>query len=417
MKFFLKILPFIGVFIFGGVVAMTILFAEGYQYDFQKKDIVKKGVVYFKGKFRDSEIFLDGQKLKEGIPSGELRIIPGPHDVEIKKKGYAAWQKHIIVPSDRVVEFAPIRLLPENRSQFTAAVALEKSLVLESGSSDGILVSNRILNFIKYYFLNSSGKFWVKDFPVKFKFSKLTPVSEKIIVGLTSMNRIFYYDFEKRKEFFIKSIQAVDLKMLDGRLFALDKNGKVFELSADWTEIPKLFLDIAQPAQNFARVQNNGDFFAFLIYSKGKNIFIVVKSDGGAVFQKDGVSAAYIENDKAYYVKDKKLIVFDLNDNSALTEYELNTEIKWLSRIGDSYHALFLTGDLDLLYCDEDFENCKTFAKLDSMPSLSEATFFIESAENKLVFITKISGDFTLLDFAEESFFPRFLEDLISGVF
>ncbi|MBI4995061.1 hypothetical protein HZC21_05500 [Candidatus Peregrinibacteria bacterium] len=414
MKFFLKALPFIGIFLFGGVVFVTILFAEGYQYDFQKKDIVKKGIVYFKGELKNAQVLLDGENLPyKNSFSGELRVLPGPHDIEIRKKGYFVWKKHIIVPEDKVFEFAQIRLLPDlpagrqgNKSQFIKTITPLESLILQAWSQNGIFVSNPKLHFAKYYFLNSNGKFWIKDLPFKFDFSKLTPISEKIIVGINKLGRIFYYNFEERKEVFVKDVSAVDLKASGGKLFALDKYGKVFDLSEDNFN-PQLFFNIEQTAQNFIRVQSDTDHFAFLISSKSKNIFVVTKRDGSIVFQSEGVISAYIEKDAVYYTKGKELFVFDLDENRARDTFKLDSEIDWFSRVGDSFHFLFLTKKLDLLYCDEDFGNCQVFAKLD-FP-------FIEAAENRLVFITAISGNFTLLDFGEESFFPQFLEDLISA--
>lgn len=410
MKFFLKALPFIGIVLFGGAVFVTIFFAEGYQYDFQKKDIVKKGVIYFEGSFKDVEVLIDGQLQKAQNPfHGEVRVTPGPHNMEIRKKGWSTWEKHIVVPEDKVVEFPVIRSLPQNLEQFMSKIPEGEELNLQSWSNLGVFLVNSKLHFGKYYFLKPGGKFWVKDLTIKSAFSKLTPLSEDVFAGIASKNRFFTYDVEDGKEIFAKDISSVDLKIAGDKTFVLDKLGKVFD-AADGALVPKLFLSLpAGNANNFLRVQNSGNYFSFLISLKNENIFVVAGDSGEIIFQEGGVDGAYIEKDKAYYTKDKQLIVFDLKEKKEIFRREINTDIKWLSRIGDSFNFLFLTKDRDLLYCDEDFDNCNRFAKLDS--------FFIEASENRSVFIARIKGEFTLLDFAEESFFPQFLEDLISSVF
>lgn len=409
MKFFLKALPFIGIVLFGGAVFITIFFAEGYQYDFQKKDIVKKGVIYFEGSFKDVEVLIDGQLQKAQNPfHGEVRVSPGPHDMEIRKKGWSTWKKHIIVPEDKVVEFPEIRLLPQNLEQFMNEIPEAGELNLQSSSSLGVFLVNSKLHFGKYYFLKPGGKFWVKDLTMKSAFSKLTPLSEDIFAGIASKNRFFTYDIEDGKEIFAKDISAVDLKIAGGKAFVLDKSGKVFDVT-DGALTPKLFLSLPGNAKNFLRVQNSGNYYSFLISLKNENVFVVTGDNGEIIFQEGGVEGSYIEKDKAYYTKNKQLIVFDLKEKKEIFRRDVNVDIKWLSRIGNSFNFLFLTQDRNLLYCDEDFDNCNAFAKLDSS--------FIEASENRSVFIARIKDKFTLLDFAEESFFPQFLEDLISSVF
>ena len=263
------------------------------------------------------------------------------------------------------------------------------------------------MHFGKYYFLKPGGKFWVKDLPIKSAFSKLTPLSEDNFVGIASKNRFFTYDAEDGKEIFAKNISAVDLKVAGDKTLVLDKAGKVFDVT-DGALTSKLFLSLPSIANSFLRVQNIGNYFAFLISLKNENIFIVAGDSGEIIFQEGGVDGSYIEKDKAYYTKNKQLIVFDLKEKKEISRRDINTDVKWLSRIGDSFNFLFLTKDRNLLYCDEDFDNCNHFAKLDS--------FFIEASENRSVFIARIKDKFTLLDFAEESFFPQFLEDLISSI-
>lgn len=84
----------------------------------------------------------------------------------------------------------------------------------------------------------------------------------------------------------------------------------------------------------------------------------------------------------------------------------------WAEQIDESGNKLFIKNDLDLLYCDSDFENCSFAAKLDS-------PFFAKS-KSLTAFIGMSGGNLILFDFGEQSLLQRFLDNFgspLSAVF
>ena len=144
-KSLLRIFQVFSVVFFILIVVITILFADGYYYDLKNKNIVKRGVVNLKGGFKDSEIFLDGQKSDSNM-SGELRMEPGPHDIEIKREGYFPWKKHVVVPEDMVLNFPEVKFLQitdgKSLTSFMKVLDTMKNNSVESFSDKGIFLVN-----------------------------------------------------------------------------------------------------------------------------------------------------------------------------------------------------------------------------------------------------------------------------------
>lgn len=407
MKYFLKALPIIGFVLFGGVVFFAIFFAEGYQFDYKTQDIVKKGVVYFEeGITENVVIYVDGVVFDASVTApNELRLPIGPHYIEIKKAGYLPWVKNVIVPEENVLKFREIRLLPATQS-FIKKIEAVSRWIFQSSSETGFLIFNPSLKFAKYYNLYSDGKFWVRDIPLTMEFKSLIALSEKLFLGFGK--NLFYYDADDGKAVSVKEISVVNVKQAGGKAFVLDKSGKIFY----WDSVknqPKLFFNITGNKFDFKRVSRAGDYFLFFTAVDNKDTLIVTQEDGARIFQNSGVASAYAEDDTLYYVSDNEMVLFDLKEGKKLLEYAIKgMSIKWFSRIADSFHFLVLTQNNNLLYCDEDLENCNQIAVLDSQ--------WIESSKNREYFSAIISGQFVLLDFGKKLFLPQILNDLISRI-
>lgn len=75
-------------------------------------------------------------------------------------------------------------------------------------------------------------------------------------------------------------------------------------------------------------------------------------------------------------------------------------------QIGKTFHILFVTSEFDLMYCDEDFENCRKIAKLDSD--------FIQSSKDGRMFFVMYAGHFAVFDFTEKGqSLPDLIEDFV----
>lgn len=117
-----------------------------------------------------------------------------------------------------------------------------------------------------------------------------------------------------------------------------------------------------------------------------------------------------------------KWIPFDALDDFAIREENeivqqtvqqappLAKPMRWFSRIGKTFHFLFLNEVGELKFCDEDEENCVLFAKgASGTPVVSE---------DKEIFFVPFRDTFTWFDFEQhDQTLPNLLKDLVSAVF
>lgn len=88
----------------------------------------------------------------------------------------------------------------------------------------------------------------------------------------------------------------------------------------------------------------------------------------------------------------------------------------FLSRIGKSFHFLFLTPAGVLQVCDEDMENCRILDTLQIVKNSSSPN--IASSPSREIFYYVNSGrQLMRLDFARSSDLPTILKNLVSGAF
>lgn len=161
-----KLLKISGFVTFIAAVIFVILFAEGYQYDRGKGDLVKKSVIYFDMPFAAPDVderilMVDGAPVSFSFP-GELRVTPGVHDIEIRREGFNVWKKRIEIREDSVVRFPEIRLFPIRgfKPQYLQPVSVFQ---LRTASEKGVLIEHPYLHFGKYYRLKSDAPFEIVE--------------------------------------------------------------------------------------------------------------------------------------------------------------------------------------------------------------------------------------------------------------
>lgn len=411
MKIFWRILQAGGIIIFCIAVFITVLFAEGYQFDFKKKDFVKRGVIYFEDIPRDAQVFLDNQQVDMEF-SNEVRVSPGEHDLLIKKDEFFDWMKHVNVSQENVLSFRAIKLFSVSNS--TQTFESSKNVELQSFSEKGVFLFNKKLSFGKFYDLSPHADFWIRDIPLNFGFHNLIPVSDEEFIGLTNDSHIFYYDADNQKTYVSENQTAKQLESAGDNIFALSPDGKIFLLknTDSGSKInQELFFGLPVEIKKISRVMETSEnYILFVLDTAVGRVLAVANKDGSIVFQQGGdFGGAFADENFVYFTVGKKLFVYDLEAKKNIKQYPLNEEFIWLSRIEESEHFLFLTKSLELVFCDEDGENCHKFAKLDSdrLASSKNAERFFGLSENV----------FTLFDFGEQKSLPQLLEDLVSGVF
>lgn len=379
------------VLLFIAVALATVFFAEGYQYDKSSHTIVKKGLIHFEEGTSDMTVFLDGDV--SDISNGELRVEPGPHEVSLMRDGYFSWKKQITVPEDDVIAFRKIRLVPRGVPEsFMKKLEPLNLWVFHSASRSGFFLVNRNLHIGKYYSLSDSsgGKFWVRDLPLVFKHLLVNPDPEFLWRGITDDSRLFLYNNKTQK--IIRDQwekRFVDLKDVGEVTLGLDSVGRIWEVDGE-----RLLLSLPDSILQLRRVIAKPSHYVFLLSTaRQQNLLLLTDKDGKILWQEEGADSAFLRANLIHYTKEKKLFVYDIKAKMVIAEHTIDQTIIWLSRIENTFHFLFLTRDLDLRYCDEDYENCYPFAKLDSP--------IIESSTDGLRFVGAMNGYFTVFDFGE----------------
>lgn len=406
-----------GAVIFCITIFVIIAFSLGYEYDPASHGFTKKSVVHFEGGLGEgSQVFLNGIKVSV-TESGELRALPGSYDLAIRKDRYHPFQKHIKILSDEVLNFKQIRLLPISLPEsFLIPLESSASWVMESFSWKGFFLVNSKLHVGKFYSFNKPGKkFWIRDLPFDFFHLLVNPDPSSFWVGLASDRQIFSYDSEKGTVRMWEDKQRfLELKDATESVLGLDTQGRIWEVARD-SRSPRLLFSLATPVAHIQRVMSEPSNYAFLLsLANSKSTLVITDKDGKILFQDDSASSMWLGGDKVHYTRQSEgsaseLRIYSLKEKKLITQKPINESIIWLSPVGNTFHFLFLAANRDLKYCDQDFENCHTLAKLD--------TDTIESSLNNTIFVAAVNGRFTLFDFEETFSFPEFLHQLVSGIF
>ena len=116
---------FLIIFLIGTYI--TILYAEGYKYDFARSIFVKTGALSLKTNI-DADVYIDDKYVGPtsffGSTFRKDGILPGTYAVRIEKPGFSNWSKKIIISEGFVSDFSHIILFP-NEGPDNEALKLE----------------------------------------------------------------------------------------------------------------------------------------------------------------------------------------------------------------------------------------------------------------------------------------------------
>lgn len=408
----LRILQVGGAFFFVIVVFVTILFAQGYQYDPLEREIVKKSVLLFEKLPVEAEVLVDGKPMDFAL-SGELRLASGQYHVEVRKPGSVSWKKKITIPEDEVVRFPEIFLMSESgQGAFVAQTEPRRAWRPQSASEGGLLLENPNLHFAKWFSFVSPSDFVIFDLSLPVVYQKLIALSSHELVGLTKKERhLFFYDVTKRTVLENQTATFEDIAVTAKKHFALDRQGKVWDVSEN-TAQPMLFFGVTDETERFTSVTEVDGVFLFLLQTSRRNhLLIVTDSSGAILFQEKSVDAAFLDRTGLFYSTKTHLNHYDFQEKKTIQQFPITRSLRWFSRIGESFHFLFLTEDSELKFCDQDMENC-TFLSSGVDGSSPLGPF---SSKNREVFVIPFREQFTWFDFAgHRETLPTLLKNLVT---
>jgi len=113
-----RILILIFAALFFLAVPATILYCQGYRFDFGNKKIVKTGAFFFQAEPKSCEVYLDGKLIKKtDFLSGSVfikNLLPKEYTIKIEKEGYFSWEKKLGTEEEMVTEAKNIILFSKN---------------------------------------------------------------------------------------------------------------------------------------------------------------------------------------------------------------------------------------------------------------------------------------------------------------
>src|SRR3989344_2777212 len=110
--------------VFGALFVLAapaiILFAQGYRFDWDTKQIAKVGAFYFAVIPAQADVLVNGEFVGTTAPLREnifiSNLLPQTYTVEIQKTGFQTWQKNLLLAPKQVTEAKHIMLFPEHTS-------------------------------------------------------------------------------------------------------------------------------------------------------------------------------------------------------------------------------------------------------------------------------------------------------------
>lgn len=123
----------LGIVIFLIITPALILYARGFQIDWQNRTFVKTGALVVKTQPTKAEIFLNDEKHDSTTPANLRFLIPGDYNIRLEKENYQSWTKRLSVKS-QLVTWA-------NFNRDYLALFLTKSSQIQSQKTKAVTIS------------------------------------------------------------------------------------------------------------------------------------------------------------------------------------------------------------------------------------------------------------------------------------
>lgn len=210
----------IGIVLFIMAAPMIILFARGYKFDYETRQIVKTGSLIIKVEPEKTQVYLNDKLQKNNAPSTYRFILPGDYDIKIAKDGYYPWSKRLGIKSELVTwanlnrEFVTLFLIRPELIKTTkinlAAISADNSELVYA-TNEGIFTATE---------KNGSQKIQnpivANDLPILFE-------SEgKLYSYLKNYQRMIFSDEQLARVSKFDANQNYGAYLLNGELFAIN---------------------------------------------------------------------------------------------------------------------------------------------------------------------------------------------------
>ncbi len=95
-----------------------IMYTSGYRYDLKRGLLRETGAINIDIEPRNSDIYLNGIKIKRAMPARLNDLVPGKYNILITAPGYFDWQKEIEVKNKQTVYIKEVSILKKNEPEY-----------------------------------------------------------------------------------------------------------------------------------------------------------------------------------------------------------------------------------------------------------------------------------------------------------
>lgn len=209
---FLKIFTF---FVFVAVCGVTLFLAYGYQFDMNKRDVIRYSIIDLVASMQNAEISLDGTPIAISLPSQIKNVEPGSHHLIVKKSGFLPWERMVEVEPDFVSIVNDIFLIPEKIEPFNVFITSfddEEKLFYAKDAFVSLLPGSKNFRLVSLY---DNGTY--KNEEIELFSENIESIQylerEKILIAFPD-DKYAWIDFSSQKiDYFSLPVEATKIKV------------------------------------------------------------------------------------------------------------------------------------------------------------------------------------------------------------
>lgn len=284
-KFLIKKIAFFVLLIsFFAISSILIIDAQGYGFDFKKRQLVKVGGINIRSLVLDVNVFVDNDhKGKTSNFSRDIliqKLIPGEYRVKVEKTNYQTWEKTLIVEGQKVTKAENVYLFPENINFQLNVENIADFFLSENKENIIYLTNNQEIIFKETVVLNSinSKKYFKNIENIQF-FPDLKLI---LIKGKNNQDKYNYYYIELTKPNILNNLSFLETT----DVFYLDKQS--------------------------------------IVYKKGKDIALYSLSTQKSSIIKKDIDIFTFKNNELYFIENNLLVKMSNNKEIILSEKEIS---------------------------------------------------------------------------------------------
>lgn len=226
------------ILIFLIVTPGVLLYATGYSFDWENKQLIKTGSFYFQSLPSGAQIKID-DKLTNTTPSYIGRLNPGQYQIQISKDGFLTWQKKLNIEEQLTTETRNIFLVPQkpNIELVSENVTSTKNYFLTDQQRNAqmqtaLIASSTLKDVLSFTSYQNNIYYLQKSNLILFRTDLSGGGKEQI--SLQSLPDSGKIDSGQQKIYqIVISPDQIAVFEPGGKLYLLDKQTKIFNLLAE----------------------------------------------------------------------------------------------------------------------------------------------------------------------------------------